>query len=337
MRVLYLGPDSGTSRHRARAFERLGHQVRVLDPRKLLPSSSLVDRIEWQLHPAPLSAWVRHAMRRELAGLRFDLAFADGGALIGPGTVSDLRQHCARVVNFNHDDPFGPRDGVRFASYRLAVPQYDLLVVVRSENVAEARAHGARRVLYTYRTADEVEHAPRELDAALAGGWSSQVAFVGTWMPERGPFLADLMQRGVPVAIFGGGWHKAPEWPRLRAAHRAAHLEGQDYGLAVQCAKINLGLLSSGNRDLHTTRSLEIPALGSVFCAQRTSEHETLYRDGEEAVFWNTTEECARLCLELLEDSARRERIAQAGRARCLSNGHFSERLLQRVIDEAYA
>jgi hypothetical protein len=145
------------------------------------------------------------------------------------------------------------------------------------------------------------------------------------------------MELGIPVAISGARWDKAPEWPILRKAWRASHLDGDEYAYAVQCAKLCIGLLSSGNRDLHTQRSIEIPSLGSVLCAQRTKEHEQLYVDGVEGIFWDTVQDCAQVCRALLEDPVRRARIALRGRQRCLRNGHFNENLLRRVIDEAFA
>lgn len=334
MKILFVGPDSGTSLHRFRALRELGHETHLIDPRRLLPRTNLIDRVEWKLHPAPLAAWVRPRLLATLQQAHFDLAFIDSGSLVDAKLVRELRRRCGCVVNFNHDDPFGPRDGPRFAAYRHAVPDYDLLVVVRHENVAEARALGARRVLHSFRVADEVAHAQREIAPDLRLRWGSEVAFVGTWMPERGPFLSRVIERGIPLSIFGAGWEKAPEWPRLRHCRRSAHLEGDDYSLAIQCSKICLGLLSSGNRDLHTTRSLEIPALGAVLCAQRTSEHESLYADREEAVFWNDADECAGICRELLDDTAMRKRIAQSGHRRFLSNGHTTRNLLRKILDE---
>ena len=44
LNVLYLGPMSGTSLHRRDAFVRLGHRVRTIEPRRLLPASTWVDR-----------------------------------------------------------------------------------------------------------------------------------------------------------------------------------------------------------------------------------------------------------------------------------------------------
>ena len=102
----------------------------------------------------------------------------------------------------------------------------------------------------------------------------------------------------------------------------------------VQCAKICLGLLSRENRDLHTTRSMEIPSLGSLLLAERTAEHEALYRDREEAVFWSSADECVAQARALLADDARRTAIAAAGRQRCIANGHLNEKVIARVLSE---
>jgi hypothetical protein len=165
--------------------------------------------------------------------------------------------------------------------------------------------------------------------------WSSEVLFLGTWFPERGPFLLELVKRGVPLTIRGTNWSKAPEWEALKPHWKGGALLGDDYAKAIQCAKVNIGLLSMMNRDLHTTRSLEIPALGALLCAQRTSEHLAMYREGEEALFWADPEECAAMCRKALEYKGLRESIARAGHARTRRNGHYNETVLKRILDVA--
>ncbi|MBC8057621.1 MAG: glycosyltransferase [Rhizobiales bacterium] len=330
--VLYLGPLSGTSLHRRNAFVRLGHRVRTIEPRRLLPPAGWVDKIEWHLSPSLLGEVVERRLDALLDGQEFDIAFADNGSLLTPRSVRRLRRRCRRVVNFNHDDPFGQRDRVRFSAYRAAVAEYDLVVVVRPANVDEARRSGARQVLLHPMVSDEVAHAPRTITPALRAKWQAEVAFVGSWMPERGPFLLDLVRRGIPLSIFGPAWQRAPEWPQLRPHHRADYLDGDDYAYAVQCAKISLGMLSKGNRDRHTTRSMEIPALGGLLCAERTDEHTAFYREGEEAVFWADSSECAAVCQDLLGDEPRRLAIAARGQQRSWSNGYTSENLIRKLF-----
>ena len=213
-----------------------------------------------------------------------------------------------------------------------------LLAVVRAENVAEARARGARAVMQVWRSSDEneVAHAPRKLSVEQRQRFASEMVFVGTWMPERGPFMAELIRRGVPLSIWGDRWQKAHEWPQLAPHWRGPGLDtDDDYAAAILAAKISLGLLSKGNRDLHTTRSLEIPALGGLFCAERTSEHLALYEEGREAVSWSDAAECAEQCKALLADEPRRKAIAAAGHARALRNGHYNEQVMARILEAA--
>jgi len=239
------------------------------------------------------------------------------------------------VINYNVDDPFptGDPNKRRFSLHRKAIPAYDLVAVVRAENVTEAYTAGARKVFRIYRSADEVAHAPLSLSPDDEARRANDVSFIGTWMPERGPLLARLLELGVPLAIYGNRWQKAREWSVLRFAWRSPGIIGSDYVKAIQCSKVCLGLVSKGNRDLHTQRSAEIPYIGSVLCAERTPEHEDLYEDGKEAVLWSTAEECADKIFRLLKNSEKRLRIAKAGRERCIKNGTLNEVVIESILN----
>jgi spore maturation protein CgeB len=247
-----------------------------------------------------------------------------------------LRKVSDILINYNNDDPFGPRDKKKWRLYLSAVPLYDLLAVVRPVNVAEAYALGARKVLQVFMAVDELD-GPRAITPQDRVRFSHEVLFIGTWMPERGPFLQRLLQAGVPLAIYGNNWHKAPEWPALQPAWQGPAIYGDDYLKAMQLAKVSLGLLSKGNRDLHTTRTFEIPYCGGLLCAERTSEHLQLYREDVEAVYWSDVDECIEKCQKLLSDEKMRADIAAKGRIRCLRNGIFNENNLTTMLAAASA
>lgn len=334
--ILYIGRDSGTSRQRAQALRRLGHIVFHIDPYAFLPKSRVTGVWIWQTGGLFLEGHIRRQVLANLPPRKFDLVYVDGCEFVGPSLVHELKNRYGRVINYNIDDPFGARDGQRWRLYLQAVPSYDLIVVLRDCNVPEAYAAGATNVLRVQMSADEIAHAPRPLNEALLTRWRSDVAFVGTWMPERGPFLAKLVELGVPLTIYGDRWNKAREHSVLRKSWRGAGIYDDDqYAKVIQCAKVNLGLLSKGNRDQSTTRSFEIPSLGGVLCAERTREHTELYREDEEAAFWETPEECAKKCMELLHDEPRRKKLAISGRIRSMQNGTTNEPVLARVLDAA--
>jgi spore maturation protein CgeB len=332
LRVLYVGPISGTCLDRAYAMRRLGHELVHISLRDWLPNTVWVDRITWRLGGHWFAPWLVWCLKRALQGQKFDLAYVDNGEHVSPMVLRALRRFAPTVVNYNIDDPTGPRDKARFLAYRRAAAMYDLLAVVREDNLPECVALGAKKVIRVWRSADEISHAPREISPEIAQKWASEVLFLGTWMPGRGAFMLELIRLGVPLTIRGANWHKAPEWQELKSHWKGGQIEGNEYAWAIQCAKINLGLLSKGNRDLHTTRSLEIPSLGGLFCAERTTEHMATYQEGVEAVFWKDEQECAQVCKQLLADDALRQQIAVAGHARFKANGHGNEDILRQVL-----
>lgn len=331
--VLYLGPKSGTCLDRANALRRIGCSVEHIDLRSLLPRQRWVDRWAWHVGGHWFSALVVKGLVLKLGHQRFHVCHVDGGEWVTPAVLNVLREHTDCILNYNIDDPTGSRDGARFTAYRQSAALYDLLAVVREENLPELEALGAQNVVRVYRSADEVSHAPRSLTASLQLAWMSEVLFLGSWFPERGPFLLDLIHRGVPLTIRGPNWHKAPEWAQLKAHWAGGSLSGDEYALAIQCARVNLGLLSRENRDQHTTRSLEIPSLGGLLCAERTAEHKAMYEEGVEALFWSNADECAATCLQALADEPRRARIAQAGHQRFIASDHRNEVVMRSLLE----
>jgi spore maturation protein CgeB len=335
--ILYLGTDSGTSRHRARSLIRLRNKVQVLDPYGFLPAGWMMNY--WNHHTGALGSGrlVRNRVLGAIRNLKFDLVWVDGGDVISPELVCALKWQGRFVINYNLDDPYGTRDSKKWRLYLRSVPHYDLIVVVRDCNVAEAYQAGAKTVLRVDRSADEVAHAPRTISAADQAKWGSDVAFLGTWMPERGPFLARLVQLGVQLSIWGNRWAKAAEWPMLRQFWRGPALENEDdYAMALQCAKVCIGLLSVGNRDLCTQRSFEIPHLGGVFCSERTPEHLALYQENLEAVFWSDADECAYKCKRLLNDEHWRKEVGRRGHLRSIRNGLTNEAIMKNIISRAF-
>lgn len=336
LRIAYIGETWGTSLHRIRALERLGHDVAVFDPRMLLGSSKWASR--WLYHTGgfgtgllidrPVFRWVSEA--------RPDLIFVNQGEFLGPALLRQLRRLNVPIVNYTNDNPFSELGRRRFRYYRKALPYYDLVVVTWEENIARAKDAGARQVMRVWLSADEKAHAPRVLNSETRQKYASEVAFIGKWMPERGPFMAELIRRGVPLSIWGDRWHKAREWPVIAPYWRGPGIYDEDeYAAAIQSAKICLGLLSKGNHNLHTSRSIEIPSLGAVLCAERTSEHLALYEEGREAVFWEDAAEYAYHCHRLLGDERLRNEIARRGRQRALKNNLFNEPILASIPHKA--
>lgn len=318
MRILYFGPQSpySTSFHRQEAVKRLGHEVKGCDLKDYLPS--LDGRFLGRLHYRAGYRGVQRRAARVAESMLdddFDLIWVNGGELFGPSVLKTLKRSGKPVILYNNDDIPGKRDGRRFDMVRQSVPLYDLCCVVREVNVVEYKAAGAANVLRVMMSYDEVAHQPFPETHSIPSQFQSEVAFIGTWMKgeRRDEFLLDLLELGVPVSVWGARWDKSPHWNRITKSYRGPAVSGRDYVAAIRGAKICLGLLSKGNRDMHTQRSVEVPFAGGLLCAERTTEHAEMYQEGTEAVFWSDANECARICNRLLADDVGREKVRLAG------------------------
>ena len=90
-----------------------------------------------------------------------------------------------------------------------------------------------------------------------------------------------------------------------------------DLAKSLGGSQIALGFLRRENRDDYTQRTFEIPACGGLMLMERTARQEALFRDGEEAVFFDPDDptDLFTKVRELLADPARRARIRAAGAA----------------------
>lgn len=338
MRITYIGTASGSSLHRAKALTRLGHQVTLVDPWAWLSRPRWMARLLFHAGYAGVDKLLEGPIFRSVSTVTPDLVWVNQGEFLGPQLIQRLRSLKVPIVNYANDNPFSTENWTRFARYRAALPYYDLVVVVFSDIMKCAEEAGARRVIRKFISADEVAHCPRSLSTAQTARYASEVAFVGTWMPvQRGPLVVELLRRGVPVSVWGDRWNKAPEWPLIRPCWRGPGVYDDDgYAAIIQSAKVCLGLVNKTSGNLHTDRSIQIPALGTVLCAERTSEHLMMYEDGQEAVFWDDAAECATLCQELLADEPRRVEIACRGHARAVQNNLFNEPVLDSILEEVF-
>ena len=336
--ILYIGDSNlnSTAAHRAKALERLGHVVIQKNPYDIFKSRKfefIHFRTGYYLVQHLINKWVENIINTIQ---KPDLIWVDSGELLGAKSVKILKTFNVPVILYNIDDPTGKRDGHKFDSLIKALPYYDQVVVVRAETERECLNLGAQRVMRVHRSYDEVAHQPYVSLADIPSKFKSEVVFVGTWMrhEKRDEFFMELLKYNIPFRIWGDRWEKSPYWDSLKSVYGGGSLSGREYVAAMQGAKICLGLLSKGNRDLHTTRTLEIPYAGGLLCAERTTEHLDMYVEGEEAVFWSDAKECAAVCKELLANDAKRESIRDAGIRRVRVNSVGNEDICQSILNE---
>ncbi len=341
MRILFVGNLSPPSRsqQRFRTLSEMGHEVEGLPSVPLTvggPGSTppgLVQRVARRAGLPLDVTGVNRAVREAFVRAHFDVLWVEKALALTPATLRFVRRSCppVRILGFCEDDMFARANG-SFA-FRASLPQYDVLYTTKSFHTdpQELPGLGARRVVFVPKTYDPTLHRPVQVSEAERVAFGAEVGFIGTFEPERAQDLARLAEEVAPVRVWGNGWE---EWrdrcPRLRVEGRAIY--GEDYVKALCATSIQLGFLRKASRDLHTDRSVEIPACGAFLLAQRTEEHRALFEEDREAVFFDSFAELADKVDFYLKHEDARQAIARRGRTRALAAGYSHREALERML-----
>lgn len=335
LRILYSGPPDGTCLQRAESLRSLGAEVvhvRSGIPSGTDPSYPLL-RVAHQFKRHPDLYFANSRLLRIAKRSNFDIVWIDKGLWLRPRTLRLLRAALpeARMVSYSGDDMGNP--GNQSKRYFDSLPLYDLHVTTKSYNVAELEALGAREMLFLDNSYDPAIHRPLELCDKERVQFGAEVGFVGAYEAERADLMLRLAEAGIPVTVRG------PKWVRfLKASHPNLRVLGEwmdsdTYPRSINATKINLGFLRKVNRDLQTTRSIEIPACRAFLLAERTDEHRRLFREGIEAEFFDGFDELLEKCRHYLAHESERLRIAERGHRRCILGGYSYEGRLLNVVD----
>jgi hypothetical protein len=341
LRIVYAGPLNlgSTCRQRMLALEKLGHHITPVD---IVPGELAERRLTlgWRVRRRLFGEHDEARTNERLLGLPASLApdvlWVDKGLTVEPATLRALRERWPDTFQLNYagDDMFNPRN--QTPAWRGALWQslYDLYVTTKSFNVPELKAAGARETLFIDKGFSPEIHRPHEVTPETFERFGGDVGFVGWPEGDRERSIRHLVANGVDVRVWG-------PWPRSKAVP-GLQIEGRplwddDYARALSAFRINLGFLRRVNRDLQTTRSIEIPACGGFLLAERTAEHVRLFREDVEAVFFSNDDELLEKTRYYLAHEDERARIAAAGRRRCVEDGYAYDQRLAHVLRHALA
>lgn len=346
-RILYVGPDyygsNGTCWRDA--FLDLGQDVRTVDSEGIVtrPRSVAQRALHKLTRRAPASqiARLNQAVRDAAREYRPDLTFYIQARYILADTLDETRRFGPNCAYMN-DDMINPAN--QTFTFAAGLPKLDWIFTTKSYNVAELQAAGAPRVVFISNAYDPKIHFPAQPSAEERVRFQGDVLFIGTFRPERADFLArlaDAIGSRHRVNVWGPGFDKMnrpsylahwASWRALRLCLRGPELWGVDMAKAIQSNQIVLGLLNHANRDLHTSRSFEIPACGGFMLAERTDEHRRYFQEGKEAAYFGSFEELLEKVDYYLAHENERVRIAAAALKRCQISPYRYVDLARQVV-----
>lgn len=221
--------------------------------------------------------------------------------------------------------------------FKKSLPLYDLVFTNKSYNChsEELPSLGAQDVRFVPKSFDPDSHYPVTVNEEDQENYGAEVSFVGTYEDHRAQKMHYLAKNGIDVRIWGNNWDRCRyKHPGMRIENRPVYLD--QYQKTIAASKINLCFLRKLNRDLHTNRSIEIPAIGGFMLAERSQEHQQLFEEGVEAEFFDSDNDKELLdkVHYYLQHDAERQAIALNGYKRCYASDYSCYAQVRNMLEQ---
>lgn len=234
-----------------------------------------------------------------------------------------------KIIHCCEDDMFAKHNSS--VNFRESLPLFNFVFTTKSYNLKdnELPSLGANKVEMFKNCYDPELHKP----IFPSDEFLSDVSFIGTFEEDRAKKCLYLAENGIHVRVWGNGWDSY-KYKNENLQIELKPLYNEDFVTALCSSKINLCFLRKINRDLQTSRSVEIPACGAFMLAERTDEHLTLFQEDKEAAFFDqdNPEELLEKVKYYLVHDYKRQNVAEKGRERCLNSGYSHDEELKRML-----
>jgi hypothetical protein len=327
-RVLLVADPSPTQlgAHLIDAANSLGVDLQLCATPDAYRGPALVRKANWWLRgrrPARLDAFSANVLDTARAW-RPDVVLTTGMAPVTAAVLVELGRLRIRRLNFSTDDPWNP---VHAAPWFLqAVPHYDVVFSPRRATVDDLRRAGVARVEYLRFGYNPRAHYPEPpANDAERDRFAADVMLAGGADADRVRVVTPLIDAGFSVALYGGYWTRfAATRPHARGMLDEAGLRK-----ATAAAKVCLGLVRRANRDGHSMRTFEVPAMTGCLLAERTADHLELFgADGDAVRYFEGPDDAVRQVAALLADNGMRDRLVTRAHELVVSGRHtYADRL----------
>ena len=336
MRILYIGQlwQGGTCLERMKTLQSFGHELISFDMSPWTSAgnrifSSLAHRTNWGPNVWDFNKTLLN-YSRSLGSV--DLIWIDKGRWVYPETLDLLKQRLdCPALHYTPDSQLITNKSRHFDK---CIPIYDWVVTTKPFERDMYCNLGCKRVLFALQGYDPrfVAYESRLQEQDI---WNSDVCFIGHYELHYAETLKAVAGDTKLLKIWGPGWLRYANKSTWAMPYVCGNgVWGEDYLRALSHAKIGLGFLTKGIPETTTTRSFEIPALGTFLLAERTDDHLALFEEGKEAEFFGSKEEMKDKIRFYLDNEVARKKIAAAGRERCLKSGYASSEQLAKILTE---
>ena len=291
-------------------------------------------RIEFKYIIGPDIAVLNRKLLQKVKENKIDFVFLYSSRLITANTIRSISKIGVYIATYCNDDPFSDFYPKYFwRNYIRSLKYCDYTYIYRESNRKDCYDNGSKNIslLKSY----YIEDRNFKINNLEIEKEFPDVVFIGHYERDgRDEYIEALLKKGISVGI-----SDTPAWKHrfLNESNLIFLYDSVDrYNEFINKAKICIVFLSSINRDTYTRRCFEIPAAETMMIAPYTEDLALMFKENEEAVFYNNKEDFVKKISFYLNNQNERDRIAKGGYRRIISDGHEVRNRLEQVLNDYY-
>jgi len=341
MVILFIGPlDYGsTSSQRYSAIKRLYGSVKSINTfekkRKNIFYNIFLNFLSKLGFPKDLTGANKNIIKK-VKKYNPDILWLDKATTIKANTLLAVKKISKKIKILGYSPDYMSRYVNSSYYFIKGLRYYDIFFTTKKYGVKDLKEFGVKKVFFVNNSYDPKTHVKIFLSKNQNIHLKCPVGFVGTWEKERAEYIYEVARSGILVKWWGNVSNrhfllqKFYSHPNLIKNNNT--LMGHNYTVAINSFDIGLCFLRKDNNDMQTTRSIEIPACGTFMLAQRTIEHQMLFKEGKEAEYFSSKDELVKKIKYYLKNEKERKKIAEAGRERCRKSGYSNDIAVKKMI-----
>jgi spore maturation protein CgeB len=291
LKILIIGSDYNWSIERiyTRELLKLGHEVKHIPVQNWYYDfyyKSKLHKTLTRLRLTTIHRKIQKLLIIEVQDQVFDLIWVFKGMEIQPKTLSELKKHTKRLINFNPDNPFifsGKGSGNKNVTQGISLYDEHFTYDHEVKNKID-KEFGIKCTLIPFSfdqeiSIDEEIHLMQDIPA---------VCFVGNPDGYRAEILKVILESGFPLHVYGNDWDKYIKHPNLT---NHGPIYQKEYYEILRKYRVQLNIMRVHNLDSHNMRSMEIPGCAGLMLAPKTKDHLAFFEEGKEAYFYENSDQ----------------------------------------------
>ena len=307
----WRGSDDGSLFN---AFSRSGHIISIIDHKMFISSEDLSYKSKTinKIFKSFFLSDFNKQIIKHITLIKPDIVCVYKGNCIFPETLDQIKKCGIPIFCVYPDVSFFDHE----SNIPKLIPYYDHIFTTKSFGVKDLKnIFNFTNVSVIKHSIDPNIHRKINLEKDEFSHFVNDVSFIGSYSRKKEDLINSIINiDNIEIKIWGGSWNSSKNIA-VKSKYMNTSVLGDEYTIAIQKSKINLGILFEGSKssssgDLITSRTFHIPGAGGFMLHERTDELLEVFKEGVSVVCFENKEELNNKIKYYLKNESARDKIA---------------------------